>query len=104
MLEGAAGGLAGACQIVVTTPMEITKIRMQMYKPAPGETVNQMAILSKLVREMGITCVACCVSTASDAAALQWDVQGNFLYLHEGLPLLHRLLFPLRHLQKKARR
>ncbi|EKX39210.1 hypothetical protein GUITHDRAFT_154481 [Guillardia theta CCMP2712] len=55
MLEGAAGGLAGACQIVVTTPMEITKIRMQMYKPAPGETVNQMAILSKMVREMGIT-------------------------------------------------
>ncbi len=46
--------MAGACQIIITTPMEITKIRMQMYQPAPGETVNQMAILSKLVKEMGI--------------------------------------------------
>ena len=54
-LEGLAGGMAGACQIIITTPMEITKIRMQMYQPAPGETVNQMAILSKLVKEMGIT-------------------------------------------------
>ena len=30
LLEGASGGLAGACQIVVTTPMEILKIRMQV--------------------------------------------------------------------------
>lgn len=54
LLEGASGGLAGACQIVITTPMEITKIRMQMYEPAPGEQVNQMKILSKMVSEMGI--------------------------------------------------
>jgi len=54
MLEGASGGLAGACQIIVTTPMEITKIRMQMYEPAPGEQVNQMKVLSNMVKEMGI--------------------------------------------------
>eukprot|EP00281_Chroomonas_sp_CCMP1168_P035838 CAMPEP_0206238540 /NCGR_PEP_ID=MMETSP0047_2-20121206/14874_1 /ASSEMBLY_ACC=CAM_ASM_000192 /TAXON_ID=195065 /ORGANISM="Chroomonas mesostigmatica_cf, Strain CCMP1168" /LENGTH=305 /DNA_ID=CAMNT_0053663091 /DNA_START=27 /DNA_END=944 /DNA_ORIENTATION=+ len=52
--EGASGGLAGACQIIITTPMEITKIRMQMYEAAPGETVNQMAVLSNMVKEMGI--------------------------------------------------
>uniref|UniRef100_A0A6U4Z2N9 Mitochondrial carrier protein n=1 Tax=Hemiselmis andersenii TaxID=464988 RepID=A0A6U4Z2N9_HEMAN len=52
--EGASGGLAGACQIIVTTPMEITKIRMQMYEPAPGEQVNQMKVLSNMVKEMGI--------------------------------------------------
>jgi hypothetical protein len=54
LLEGASGGLAGACQIIVTTPMEITKIRMQMYEPAPGETVNQMKVLGDMVKEMGI--------------------------------------------------
>lgn len=54
LLEGASGGLAGACQIVVTTPMEITKIRMQMYVPKPGEQVSQMAVLSNLVKEMGL--------------------------------------------------
>ena len=27
---------------------------MQMYKPKPGETVNQMKVLSDLVKEMGI--------------------------------------------------
>jgi len=52
--EGASGGLAGACQIIVTTPMEITKIRMQMYEPAPGEQVNQMKVLSNMVKEMGV--------------------------------------------------
>mmetsp|Transcript_38945 Transcript_38945/g.76135 ORF Transcript_38945/g.76135 Transcript_38945/m.76135 type:complete len:305 (+) Transcript_38945:87-1001(+) len=52
--EGASGGLAGACQIIVTTPMEITKIRMQMYQPAPGETVNQMKVLGDMVKEMGV--------------------------------------------------
>lgn len=53
-LEGLAGGMAGACQIVITTPMEITKIRMQMYKPAPGEQVNQMKVLGDMVKEMGL--------------------------------------------------
>jgi len=53
-LEGLSGGLAGACQIIVTTPMEITKIRMQMYKPAEGEVVNQVKILTDMVKEMGI--------------------------------------------------
>ncbi len=53
-LEGLAGGLAGACQIIITTPMEITKIRMQMYS---GEAISQVTLLSNLVKEMGITYV-----------------------------------------------
>jgi len=53
-LEGLAGGSAGLCQIIITTPMEITKIRMQMYVPKPGEQVNQMKILGDMVKELGI--------------------------------------------------
>ena len=33
----------GLCQIIITTPMEITKIRMQMYVPKPGEQVSDKA-------------------------------------------------------------
>ena len=35
--------LKGLCQIIITTPMEITKIRMQMYVPKPGEQVSDKA-------------------------------------------------------------
>ncbi len=42
LLEALAGGCAGACQLLVTNPMEITSIRLQMY----GET-------ARLLKEKG---------------------------------------------------
>ena len=53
MLEGLAGGLAGALQITVTTPMEICKIQMQLQPPAPG--TSQLTALSELVGRLGFT-------------------------------------------------
>jgi solute carrier family 25 aspartate/glutamate transporter 12/13 len=43
LLEALAGGCAGACQLLVTNPMEITSIRLQLY----GET-------ARLLKERGI--------------------------------------------------
>ena len=51
VLEGLAGGLAGALQITVTTPMEICKIQMQLQPPAPG--TSQLSALSELVGRLG---------------------------------------------------
>ncbi|KAL2724355.1 mitochondrial glutamate carrier 1 [Vespula squamosa] len=52
--EMLAGGLAGACQIVITTPMELLKIQMQ---DAAGKTVPKVSALSltkDLLRQRGI--------------------------------------------------
>ena len=54
LLEAAAGGLAGFGQTIATTPMEITKIRMQMYKAPPGESPSQLKILTEMVSAMGL--------------------------------------------------
>jgi solute carrier family 25 (mitochondrial aspartate/glutamate transporter), member 12/13 len=51
LLEALAGGCAGACQLLVTNPMEITSIRMQMQ----GETarlLKERAIVSPLPSTM----------------------------------------------------
>ncbi|KAL0818975.1 hypothetical protein ABMA28_008265 [Loxostege sticticalis] len=58
-----AGGLAGACQIVITTPMELLKIQMQdagrvaAQAKAEGKTfkrVTAMELTRKLLKERGI--------------------------------------------------
>ncbi|XP_004931345.1 mitochondrial glutamate carrier 1-like [Bombyx mandarina] len=58
-----AGGLAGACQIVITTPMELLKIQMQdagriaAQAKAEGRTIQRTTALEltkKLLRERGI--------------------------------------------------
>ncbi|KAG6457532.1 mitochondrial glutamate carrier 1 [Manduca sexta] len=58
-----AGGLAGACQIVITTPMELLKIQMQdagrvaAQAKAEGRTIQRITALEltkKLLRERGI--------------------------------------------------
>ena len=47
-----AGGIAGACQIVATTPMEMAKIQMQMLsKQHPESTPNSLV---KIVKNLGI--------------------------------------------------
>jgi hypothetical protein len=48
---------AGACQIIITTPMEITKIRMQMYQAAPGTLLAAMCFVlasCRLVLHRGV--------------------------------------------------
>ncbi|XP_034835798.1 mitochondrial glutamate carrier 1-like isoform X1 [Maniola hyperantus] len=59
----AAGGLAGACQIVITTPMELLKIQMQdagrqaMEAKKAGrkfERITAMQLTRNLLRERGI--------------------------------------------------
>jgi len=54
LLEGLSGGLAGFFQVIVTTPMELTKIRMQMHTPTPGQSVSQLQSLKGIVSELGI--------------------------------------------------
>lgn len=58
-----AGGMAGACQIIITTPMELLKIQMQdagrvaAQAKAEGKTVvrtTAMELTKKLLRERGI--------------------------------------------------
>ena len=44
-LEVLSGGCAGACQVIVTNPLEITKIRLQMQ----GETARLLAAVGKVV-------------------------------------------------------
>uniref|UniRef100_A0A182YN21 Uncharacterized protein n=1 Tax=Anopheles stephensi TaxID=30069 RepID=A0A182YN21_ANOST len=60
----AAGGLAGLCQIVITTPMELLKIQMQdagrvaAQAKAVGKTmpkVSATSIAMELIRTKGIT-------------------------------------------------
>ncbi|CAG4966162.1 unnamed protein product [Parnassius apollo] len=59
----AAGGLAGACQIIVTTPMELLKIQMQdagriaAQAKAEGRQIERITatqLTKKLLRERGI--------------------------------------------------
>ena len=51
-LEAAAGGLAGGLQIIVTTPMEITKIQLQTGKAVAGQ--SQLVALRELVGTLGV--------------------------------------------------
>ncbi|GBP60666.1 hypothetical protein EVAR_55736_1 [Eumeta japonica] len=57
-----AGGLAGACQIIITTPMELLKIQMQdagriaAHAKAEGKEFKQattMEVIQKVLRERG---------------------------------------------------
>ncbi|KAL7287630.1 hypothetical protein TKK_0018274 [Trichogramma kaykai] len=67
--EMIAGGSAGACQIVVTTPMELLKIQMQDAgrvaaaaaakasvdgKPAPAKKASALALTRELLQKRGI--------------------------------------------------
>lgn len=63
MRQMVAGGMAGACQIIVTTPMELLKIQMQdagrvaAQAKAEGRSVERitaMALTRKLLSERGI--------------------------------------------------
>ncbi|KAG7309310.1 hypothetical protein JYU34_005252 [Plutella xylostella] len=58
-----AGGMAGACQVIITTPMELLKIQMQdsgrqadLAKKAgiPFERVSALQVAKRLVRERGV--------------------------------------------------
>lgn len=46
-----AGGLAGFCQVIVTTPMELLKIQMQQ---AQGKKISATQLTMNLLREKGI--------------------------------------------------
>ncbi|XP_068619593.1 mitochondrial glutamate carrier 1-like [Battus philenor] len=59
----AAGGMAGACQIVITTPMELLKIQMQdagrvaAQAKAEGRTIERITatqLTKRLIKERGI--------------------------------------------------
>ena len=45
--------MAGMCQVIATTPMEIVKIRMQTM-PSEEITKGQMGALKTTVRELGL--------------------------------------------------
>ncbi|CAF0993283.1 unnamed protein product [Adineta steineri] len=54
-LQVLAGGCAGTCQIVVTTPMELLKIQRQMAKSNDSATsLNSRQLAMQLYREKGI--------------------------------------------------
>ena len=48
-----AGGAAGFCQTVVTTPMELLKIHMQLAQQAPGRKTSAMSLAMRLVSTQG---------------------------------------------------
>lgn len=48
-----AGGAAGFCQTVVTTPMELLKIHMQLAQQAPGRKASAMSLARRLVSTQG---------------------------------------------------
>lgn len=53
--EALAGGVAGACQIVITTPMEFLKIQMQVAgRNAEATQTSAVSVALKLMREKGI--------------------------------------------------
>lgn len=53
--EAMAGGLAGMCQIVITTPMEFLKIQMQVSgRNAEGAQTSAMKVALDLMRQKGI--------------------------------------------------
>lgn len=89
--EMAAGGLAGACQIVITTPMELLKIQMQdagrvqSANKAAGRPVVKMSawgITKELLRTKGIVGLY----KGTGATALR-DVSFSIVYF----PLFARL-------------
>jgi solute carrier family 25 aspartate/glutamate transporter 12/13 len=54
-LEVLSGGCAGACQVIVTNPLEITKIRLQIQ----GETLRLLATAGKEVpKPKSVTAIA----------------------------------------------
>lgn len=52
--EVLAGAGAGSCQIVITTPMELLKIQMQLASQVPGNTMTAGSLAKKLYQEKGI--------------------------------------------------
>lgn len=55
MHEVLAGAGAGSCQIVITTPMELLKIQMQLASQIPGNTMTAGSLAKKLFAEKGLT-------------------------------------------------
>ena len=49
-MEIVAGGTAGGCQVIVTNPLEITKIRLQMVSAQPFSSLRGAESVSRLVR------------------------------------------------------
>jgi hypothetical protein len=49
-----AGGVAGACQIIATTPMEMAKIQLQMLSKQHPESIATTGLI-KIVKSLGIT-------------------------------------------------
>jgi len=52
--EMLAGAGAGSCQIVITTPMELLKIQMQLASQVPGNKMTAGSLAKKLFQEKGI--------------------------------------------------
>ena len=52
--EVLAGAGAGSCQIVITTPMELLKIQMQLASQIPGNKMTAGSLAKKLYQEKGI--------------------------------------------------
>ena len=52
--EVLAGAGAGSCQIVITTPMELLKIQMQLASQVEGNTMTAGSLAKKLFQEKGI--------------------------------------------------
>ena len=52
--EVLAGAGAGICQIVITTPMELLKIQLQLASQVPGNKLTAVSIAKKLFQEKGL--------------------------------------------------
>jgi len=52
--EVMAGAGAGACQIVITTPMELMKINLQLASKVPGNTLTALSLFKKTLADKGI--------------------------------------------------
>eukprot|EP00116_Pleurobrachia_bachei_P006952 sb/3467214/ len=52
--EVLAGAGAGSCQIVITTPMELLKIQMQLASQIPGNKMTALQLAKQLYSEKGL--------------------------------------------------
>jgi len=75
MWEGIAGGTAGFCQVVITSPMEMFKIRMQLQNKKPEAERQPIRAVMKNTFGGGISAVY-----RGAAATLMRDVPFSILY------------------------
>ena len=69
-----AGGLAGFCQTVVTTPMELLKIQLQLgAEKSAGQKASAFLIASRLISTQGKNDLLLTISKVRSLTAFVFD-------------------------------